>query len=112
MYLKPRSIFERFLIERKQTRISDTGRQAIEYSATGDEILGVISSLKQNEVEKFKALKHEVDCVIIQRLGAIKANVGDRLVKADRKYYVESVENPAGVSQFYLYFCNERKDVR
>lgn len=112
MYLKPRQIFERFIVERKQVRISDTGRQVVEYKATGDEILGVVSSLKQNEVEKFKALKHEVDCVVVQRLGAIKADVGDRLVKAERKYYVEAVENPAGLGQFYLYYCNERKDLR
>lgn len=112
MYLKPKSILEKFLVERKQNRISDIGRQAAEYVATGDEILGVVSSLKTNEVEKWKSLKHEVDCVIIQKLGMVKAEVGDRLIKADRQYHVEAVINAAGLGQYYLYFCSSRFDLR
>lgn len=112
LYLKPKSIFEKFLVERKRDRISEIGRQKNEYVATGDEILGVISSLKTNEVEKFKSLKHDVDCVIIQKLGAVKANIGDRLIKADRQYHVEAVENAAGLGQFYFYYCNSRFDLR
>lgn len=112
LYLKPKSIFEKFLVERKRDRISEIGRQKNEYVATGDEILGVISSLKTNEVEKFKSLKHDVDCVIIQKLGMVKAEIGDRLVKADRKYHVEAVENAAGLGQFYFYYCNSRFDLR
>ena len=111
MYLNPRSVFEKFLVEEKRTRIDPSDRQAVEFVATGDEILGVVSSLSQNEVKKWRKLSNEVDCIIIQRLGAIKAKVGGRLIKAERKYYVEAIENPAGVSQFYLYFCNERKNL-
>ena len=112
MYLKPGNVFERFRLEVKQVRISSTGRQEVEYAPTDKEILGVVSSLKPDEVEKLKSLKHEADCVIVQRQGEAAATIGDRLIKGTRKFYVEAVENPAGLGQFHLYFCNSRRDLR
>lgn len=111
MYLKPRQVFEQFLIEEKRTRINDIGRQMIEYVATGEEIFGVVSSAEPHEVEKWRALKHEISHVIIQHLGRAKAAVGDRLINGEKKYLVEAVDNVIGAGQFYLYYVKERFDL-
>ncbi len=111
MYLKPRQIFEKFLVEEKISRINDIGRQAVEFKATGAEIFGVVSSAEPYEREKFKGLKHEISHVIIQKLGAIKAKVGDRLINGEKIFCVEAVDNPAGLGQWYLYYVSERFDL-
>ena len=111
MYLRPRSLFEKLLVEEKLTRVASNGRVEIEYKATGAEIFGVIASAEPHEIEKWKSLKHEVTHVIIQHLGHIRAQIGDRLVKEDKKYLIKGVDNPAGIGQFYTYFVEERNDI-
>ncbi len=112
MYLRPRQIFEKFLIAKKKTRIDEVGRQRIEFTATGEEILGVVSTAEPKEIEKWSSLKHEITHEIIQRLGAVKANVGDVLIKEDKHYLVQAVDNPAGLGQWYIYYCLERADLK
>lgn len=110
MYLRPRSIYEKLLIEEKRTRIDPSGRQVVEFKPTGEEILGVVSTAEPADREKFKSLRHEVSHVIIQHLSRLKAKVGDRLVKGDKIYYVEATDEPAGLGQWYLYWVSERFD--
>lgn len=112
MYLRPRSMFSRFVVEEKVTRINDMGRQVIEYVPTGEEILGVLSTIETFEREKFKHLSHEVKWGIVQRLGRPKAKVGDKLICGDKVYIVETVDNPANLSQWYVYWCSERFDLK
>ena len=111
MYLRPRSIFEKLLVEEKITRLETNGRQAVEYKSTGAEIFGVIASAEPHEREKFKSLKHEITHLVIQKLGHEKAKIGDRLVKEDKKYLIKGVDNPAGLGQFYVYYVEERNDL-
>ena len=110
MYLRPMSIAERFLVEEKTTRIDNQGRQIVTFTPTNEEILGVISTIETFEREKFKGTKHEASHGIVQRLGRIKAKPGDRLINGDRKFIVSHIDNPGGLSQYYIYFCNERFD--
>lgn len=112
MYLRPRSIYEKLLIEEKRTRIDPSGRQVVEFKPTGEEILGVVSTAEPADREKFKGMKREVSHVIIQHLSRLKAKVGDRLVKGDKIYYVEATDEPAGLGQFYLYWVSERYDTK
>ena len=111
MYLRPRSIFEKLIVEEKLTRVASNGRVEVEFKATSAEIFGVIASAEPHEREKFKSLKHEITHTVIQKLGHVKAKVGDRLVKEDKKYLVKSVDNPAGLGQFYIYYVEERNDL-
>ena len=110
MYLRPRQIFERLIVEEKRTRIAPDGRQIVEFVPSGEEILGVISTVETFEREKFKGLRHEASHGIVQRLGRIKAKAGDRLISGDRKFIVSHIDNPGGLSQWYVYWCNERFD--
>lgn len=112
MYLRPRSIFEKFLVEEKLTRINEIGRQVVEYKPTGEELFGVVSSAAPLEIERWKQLSHDVTHTIVQKLGRIHAKVGDRLVKEDKIYLVEAIDNPAGLGQWYIYFVKERADVK
>ena len=111
MYLRPRSVFEKFLVEEKITRLDERGRQSIEFKPTGEILFGVISITDALEVEKYTALHHEVSHTIVQRGGRPMARVGDLLVKEDKKYLVQDVENVAGMGQWYYYWCNLRNDV-
>ena len=110
MYLRPRQIFERFIVEEKRTRIAPDGRQEVEFKPSGEEILGVISTIETFEREKFKGTKHEASHGIVQRLGRIKAKPGDRLINGDKKYIVSHIDNPGGLSQWYVYWVTERRD--
>ena len=103
MYLRPRSPFEKFLVHEKITRLDEIGRQVVEFKPTGEILFGVISITNATEVEKYKALRHEVSHTIVQRGGRIMARVGDLLVKEDGKYL-------AG-GQWYYYWVNRRNDL-
>ena len=111
MYLRPRSIFEVFLIAEKITRLDEMGNSRIEYKDTGKILFGVISASTPYEREKFKGLKHETSHYIVQKLGDVRAMVGDLLIKGEKKYLVQAVENPAGLGQYFIYFVNERHDL-
>ena len=110
MYLRPRSPFEKFLVHEKITRLDEIGRQVVEFKPTGEILFGVVSITNATEVEKYKALRHEVSHTIVQRGGRIMARVGDLLVKEDGKYLVQDVETVAG-GQWYYYWVNRRNDL-
>ena len=86
MYLRPRQIFEKFLVTAKITRLNDSGRSVVEFKPTGEVLFGVVSSAEPKEVERWKTLSHTVTHVIIQHLGRVKAKVGDCLIKGEKNY--------------------------
>lgn len=110
MYLRPRSVFEKFLVHEKITRLDEIGRQVVEFKPTGEILFGVISITDALEVEKYKALHHEVSHTIVQRGGRPMARVGDLLVNAHEKFLVQDVETVAG-GQWYWYQVNRRSDL-
>lgn len=111
MYLRPRQVFEKFLVTTKITRINDIGRSVTEFKPKGEILFGVVSSAEPKEVERWKALSHTVTHVVIQHLGHIKAQVGDCLISGEKKFLVQAVDNPAGLGQFTIYYCEERFDL-
>ena len=111
MYLRPRQIFEKFLVEEKINRLDARGRQAVEFKATGEEIFCVVTKAEAKEIEKLKSLKHEISHVLVQRYGRFKAKVGDLLIGGSRRFLVEALDNPAGVGFWQVYFCKERCDL-
>ena len=76
------------------------------------ELFGVISTVEPHEVEKWRGLKHTVTHKIVQRLGTSRAQVGDKLIKADKIFFVEAVDDVSGLGQFFVYFVSERSDVK
>lgn len=112
MYLRARSLFEKFLVEEKRTRIAPDGRQIVEFVPSGEEILGVISTIETFEREKFKGVRNECDHAIVQKLGHIKAKIGDRLIAANKVYLIKEIDNPGGLSQWYVYWVAERRDLK
>lgn len=111
MYLKPRQIFEKFLVEEKRTRLDEYGNSRVEFVANA-ELFGVISTVEPHEVEKWHGLKHTVTHKIVQHLGAARAQIGDKLIKADKIFFVEAVDDISGLGQFFVYFVSERADVK
>ena len=111
MYLRPRSIAEKFIVEEKITRLDDSGRSVVEFKPSGEILFGVISMTTPVEIEKYKSLRHEITHIIVQRYGTAKAKVGDMLVKADKKFLVQAVEDIAGIGHWINYFVTDRRDL-
>ena len=111
MYLRPRQIGEKFIVEEKITRVDETGRAVVEFKPKGEILFGVLSQLNPKEVEKWQGTKHEATDVIIQKFGRTKANVGDKLIKGDKVYLVQSLEEVAN-SGWRLYYVKERGDLK
>ena len=111
MYLRPRQIGEKFIVQEKITRVDETGRAVVEYKQNGTILFGVLSYLNPTEVEQWQGTKHFASDVIIQKFGRTKANVGDKLVQGDKVYLVQSIEEVAN-SGWRLYYVKERGDLR
>ena len=111
MYLTPRRFFEKFIVEEKITRLDSIGRVSVEFSAVG-KLMGIISSAEPHEIEKWRGLKHTITHKIVQYLGKISANVGDKLIKGDKVYFVEAVNDVSSLGQFIIYYVSERSDVK
>ena len=111
MYLRPRSVFEKFIVEERIKNLDDRGSPIVRFRPTGEILFGVISITTPVEVEKYKTLRHEISHFIVQRGGYVKAKVGDLLVKEDKKFLVQAIENVAGMGQWYYYLVNERHDL-
>ena len=111
MYLRPRNVFEKFIVEEKVSSLDERGSRIARFEPTDKILFGVISITTPVEVEKYKKLRHEVSHFIVQHGGSQKANVGDLLVKEDKKYLVQAVENIAGMGQWRYYLVNERNDL-
>ena len=79
---------------------------------TNAELFGVISTVEPHEVEKWSGLKHTITHKIVQHLGAARAQIGDKLITADKIFFVEAVDDISGLGQFFVYFVSERADVK
>ena len=112
MYLKPRQIFERFLVEEQISRVDENGRVVKEFQPTGEILLGVVSSVNPDESEKFRGLKHEVTHKIVQRLGTVKARIGDKLICGDKVFLVEAVDDVLSLGQWRIHFVTRRGDLK
>ena len=107
MYLRPRQIGEKFIVQEKITRVDPTGRILIEFRDTGEILFGVMSQLNPKEVEKWQGTKHESTNEIVQYFGRTKANVGDKLIKNNIVYLVQWIEDIVGTG-WRIYYVKER----
>ena len=108
MYLKPRQLFDAFVVEKSVTRVDENGRVVKVFEYAG-ELFGCISNVNPKETEKFLGLKHNITHKIVQFRGRITASTGDKLIRADKVYLIEHV---AQIQQFAVYHVNERTDLR
>ena len=111
MYLRPRQIFEKFLVAEKFNRLNARGQQSVEFVPTGEEVFCVVTNANLKEMERLKTLHHEVTHALAQRHGHAKAKVGDMLIGGMRKFLIQATDNPAGVGFWIVYFCKERFDL-
>lgn len=112
MYLRPRQLFAKFIVEEQISRVDANGRIVKEFQSTGEQLFGVVSSVNPNEVEKWRGLKHEVTHKIVQRLGTIKAQIGDKLICGDKVFIVEAIDDVLNFGQWRIYFVTQRGDVK
>lgn len=109
MYLRPRSVFEKFIVAEKITRVDEIGRTVSQYKTTSEIIFGAISLTLPHEVEKWRGTKRDCDCCIVQRGGTAKAKAGDLLTNVAAKYLVQYVDELPG--SWRIYYVRERADL-
>lgn len=107
MYLKPRQLFDEFVIQKLISRVDEGGRVVKIFEPSG-RLFGCISNVNPSEAEKFMGLKHNVTHKIVQFWGRTTASTGDKLIRADKIYLIEHV---AKIQQFTVYHVNERSDL-
>lgn len=107
MYLRPRSLAEKFLVHEKVTTTNEIGRVMVKFVPTGEEILGILSRADYIEKEKFQSTHHETSHFLVSRF-KVKAKIGDMLVKCERKFLVQAVEV---IGNWVNYELIERKDL-
>lgn len=111
MYLRPRQLFDKFLVYERQDRVDEFGRVTADFVAGGI-IFGAVTSLNPSETEKFHALKHNVTEKIVKRWGSAQVRVGDKLVRGDEVFLVQAVNDVSWLNQFTIYFVERRGDLR
>ena len=110
MYVRPRMLFEKFLVEGAVARADDNGRVIKSYEPSG-ELFGCISTITPNEAEKLSGLKHKATHRIVVRWGRTCARSGDKLIRGDKVYLVETVDDIARLGQFTVIYVTQRGDL-
>lgn len=110
MILRPRQLFEKFLVEEVQARADQSGR-VVKCFAPSGELFGCISTVTPNEAEKLSGLKHKVTHQIVVRFGRSDVKSGDKLIRGDKVYLVETVDDISRLGQFTIIYVTERGDL-
>lgn len=80
---------------------------------TGKTFFGMVTSAPQKEVEEWKQLGHPIDHIIISSDAMVCGEATNYLITEDgRKFYVEGIEDPAGLGISIAYYVQERMDGR
>ena len=107
MIIRPRKTFDEFVVLRKVSRLDEIGRVHVDFEEVAT-IKACISSTEQFEREKHSAMIHDSAIRIISR-DKFQAQVGDLLVRLERKYLVAEVELTP--DKWKIYWCTERFDL-
>ena len=110
MYLRPRQLFEKFLVEEVQSRADSNGRVVKSFVSSG-ELFGCISTILPNEAEKLAGLKHKATHKIVVRFGRSEVKIGDKLIRGDKIYLIEAVDDISRLGQFTVIYVTERGDL-
>ena len=109
MQLRPRQLFDKFLVEGAVTRVDESGRVVKDFQPVG-ELFGCLTSTNPHETEKFHGLKHDVTHKIVARWGRVELKIGDKLIRGDEIYLVQATEDV--VRQFTIVYVTKRGDLR
>jgi SPP1 family predicted phage head-tail adaptor len=109
MYLTPGMLFKTFDWQRRTTAQDSRGRPVPTWSSMG-QIRGIISDSSPEEKLRYQQMQHPITHEIAAK-GSPQAAPGDRLVLDGRHFYVQEVQNPAGLGLWTIYMVEERKDV-
>lgn len=109
MYLRPRQVFSRFVVEESVACVDEGGRVVKSFQYAG-ELFGAVTSVNPHEAEKFHGLKHDVTHKIVARWGRVDLKSGDKLIRGDEIYLVNAVEDVVG--QFTIVYVTRRGDLR
>lgn len=106
MIIRPRKTFEEFVVMRKKSRLDEIGRVHVTFAEVAT-IKACISSTESFEREKHSALMRDDAIRIISRDKI--AQIGDMLVRLERKYLIADVELTP--DRWKIYWCQQRYDL-
>lgn len=112
MYLRPGNLFKEFVIEKKGTTVTDTGRVAADYAGDGSITLkGCLADAGAKDRESRSTKEHAVTHTIVQA-GAPIAKRTDKLVLGERVFYIVDMDDAGGLGVSTIYYAEERNDVK
>lgn len=110
-YLRPGQVFLDFLVEHAQSGVDGHGRPVRGYDAEHPVLIrAAIASADAEARERYSRPEHPVTHSIVH-LAPPVAEVDDRMVRGDRHYYVNGVEDPGGLGLWAIYYVEERRGV-
>lgn len=112
IYIRPGNLFKEFVIEKKGTTVTDTGRVAADYTGDGSKTLkGCLANADAKDKESHSTKEHTVTHTIVQA-GAPLAKRTDKLVLGDRVFYIVDMDDVGGLGVSTIYYAEERNDVK
>lgn len=110
MYLRTGNLFKDFVIEKKDETTTARGRPKASYDKSkGNQLRAVLADADPREKERWRQQQHPISHIITQK-GAPLAKEGDRLIFGSQIFYIQGVDDPAGLGIWTIYYVEERKD--
>lgn len=112
MYIRPGNLFKEFVIEKKGTTVTDTGRVAADYKGDGSKTLkGCLADADAKDKESRSTKEHTVTHTIVQA-GVPLAKRTDKLILGKRVFYIVDMDDAGGLGVSTIYYAEERNDVK
>lgn len=110
MYNRPENLWKDFTVETKTEATNSRGRAIDAYDADHPTLMkAILCGATPEQKLQYQQLEHPISHVISHR-GKPKAKEGDRLIMADKTFYVQGVDDPGDQGLWTLYYCEERSD--
>ena len=115
--LIPGQGFKRFSVLKLGKAVNSKGKvQKAKYEPIG-EIIGILATAKQNEIEQWRQNGHPISHKVVQRGAKIQAVAGNYLMLSnpngkDRYFYIQGRNNPGELDHMVRYYVEERNDLK
>lgn len=115
-FLRPGQGFKKFTVKKRKKTLTDRGKPVYAGYEDAGQIMGIIASASEKEIERWKQEGHPVTHKIVQYGVLNAATATNYLVlsefgRKDRYFYVQGTGNPGELDHMMRYFVEERNDL-
>lgn len=100
---------------REASTQNNSGRVITQTDPVTKTLKGMLSNASEKDIERYKQRQHIITHTIVQKSRQV-AEREDTLILDTRKFYVQDVENPGGITKgigcYTIYQVEERRDIK